>query len=754
MKKHKDGISAKVKDLTVRLRLYGDSIVRVTVFRGTNEPRLKSLSVTKKSAAKGWRARSIRGKAELSTSVLSASIDGQTGAVAFRDAGGEAVLREASNGHVIESARVLHMDTCHVQQKFLWQKGEELYGLGQHQQGIVSYRGRKQRMLQKNMEVAVPVLISTRGYGILWDNASETVFSDTKKPGGFRSEAGEAIDYYFVFGPELDGVIAGLRKLTGAAPMYPKWAYGLFQCKERYRSQEELLDIVRSYRRRKVPVDCIVQDWRYWDPYKWGSHRLDPIRYPDPADMMKTMHGELNCRVMISVWPRFVPGSENFERMYGNEYLYRGFRLHNEGESYYDAFNPEARRMYWNQLNNWLFTKGFDAWWLDATEPEMHPRWPAAKRKKYMTTPHSGPQNLNAYPLMTTQGVYRGQRRHTDEKRVYILTRSAFTGQQRNAATTWSGDINATWEVFRNQIVAGLHFCATGIPYWTTDIGGFFVSYDGGHDNPEYRELFLRWFQYGTFCPIFRVHGTSTPREIWRFGKKGEVHYDTILKFDRLRYRLLPYIYSLAWLVTKNGYTIMRNLAFDFRGDRKAHRIGDQFMFGPALLVNPVTQYRARSREVYLPGGTGWFDFWNGNRLEGGRKIKARAPLDGMPLYVKEGSILPMGPSIQHTGEKPAGPVEIRIYPGADAEFTLYGDEGDNYNYERGARAEIPVTWKDSERKLTIGKRKGDYPGMPEKMTFRPVIVRRGLGAGPETAAKPDAGISYDGTRVSVSLQG
>lgn len=763
--RRRPALSRRINGTRLGIEICAPTIVRVTaVPHGSSGPRESFAVIDRNVAPARVATKRQRGATVIDTGSLQVTVSDRTGAVSFADSRGRVLLAET--GRELTAATVLDEPTFHVRQEFCLGRGEALYGFGQHQQGIMNYRGHELRLAQFNMEVAVPVMISSKGYGILWDNASETLFDDTANSTSISSEVAEAIDYYFMYGPEIDTVIDGYRRLTGTAPLFPKWAYGLFQCKERYTTQEELLNIVNKYRRRGIPLDCIVQDWRYWDPYAWGSHRLDPQRYPDPAGMTRQLHEKHHCALMISVWPRFMRGSENYEQLRGNGYLYREYlittpRNHpwqevNDPEAYYDAFNPGARKMYWDQMNNWLFTKGVDAWWLDATEPELNYRWErrgeGEKIKEYMTGCMSGARTRNAFPLMTTRAVYEGQRAYTSDKRVYILTRSAFAGQQRHGATTWSGDIVATWDVFRGQIAAGLNFSLSGIPYWTTDIGGFFVQYKNGCENPEYRELFLRWFQFGTFCPIFRVHGTSTPREVWRFGKPGEVHYDTQLKFDNLRYRLMPYVYSLAWQVRATSATIMRHLVFDFRTDPRVRDIADQFMFGPALMVNPVTAYKARTRSVYLPKGTAWYDFWTGTKLTGGRTVRAAAPLHRMPLYVKAGSILPMGPFMQYASHKPADPLELRIYRGADGRFTLYEDEGDTYNYEKGAYATIEFVWNDRRNTLTIGKRRGRFPGMLHKRIVRLVPVGPKRGVGVEVSGMAGVEVEYAGEEIEAVL--
>jgi alpha-D-xyloside xylohydrolase len=432
----------------------------------------------------------------------------------------------------------------------------------------------------------------------------------------------------------------------------------------------------------------------------------------------------------------------------------------------YDAYGLWAGDIYWKHLKKNIFDKGMAGFWMDATEPETGMTWTpgmsegAIKRLKKCELGTMA-RYLNTYSLVSTRPVYEGQREATSDKRVYILTRSAFAGQQRYAATTWSGDIMATWPVLKKQIVAGLNFCMAGIPYWTTDIGGFFternlIARSNRHEDPDYRELYVRWFQYGAFCPIFRSHGTNTPREVWRFGEPGDVTYDTLVKFDNLRYRLMPYIYSLAWKVTSGDYTIMRGLAMDFRSDPKVYNIADQFMFGPALLVNPVTaplkEMTGPVREVYLPESAGWYDFWTGDKHEGGRTITAPAPLSTMPLYVKAGSIVPMGPFIQYAAEK-SDPIELRVYPGADAVFTLYEDENDNYNYENGMYSTVEFKWDDSEKALTMGERKGGFPGMKKGKTINVVIVGPGHGAGLEPEDDPDKTVTYTGKRVTLNFK-
>jgi alpha-D-xyloside xylohydrolase len=676
-------------------------------------------------------------------------------------------IQEAAGTRRLDEAVVLGHRVLQPSQGFVWHPDEALYGLGQHQVPYVNWRGSKLTLFQKNMEVAVPVLVSDRGYAVVWDNASETRFDDTAAAGEgigtIWSEAGRALDYYVVLGSDMDSIIAGVRRLSGAAPMYPLWAYGLFQSKEHYTCEQELQEVVEEFRRRHIPLDCIVQDWRYWSPYEWGSHAFDAARYPDVAGMIRRLHDRYGVRIMLSVWPRFEQGSDNYQELYDNNCLLGHYRIQEVSsqageaasgalEAYYDPFSETGRAIYWRQIKERLFDAGFDAFWLDATEPEMHFKASNRERKR-LADNAAGPgvQYFNAYPLMTTKAVYEGQRSVAGDKRVYMLTRSAFTGQQRYATTVWSGDVRATWEVLRTQVAAGLNFCMTGIPYWTTDIGGFYVDYPHGCEDPAYRELFVRWFQFGAFCPVFRVHGTGTPREPWRFGKPGEVSYDTLVTFDTLRYRLLPYLYSLAWQVTSQQYTLMRHLVFDFAHDSTVADIADQYMLGPAFMVCPVLEPGARTRQVYLPQGTDWYDFWTGRMYQGGQSIEAATPLEIMPLFVRAGSVVPMAPPVQRADEITDRPLYIRIYPGADGQFVLYDDEHDNYNYEKGAWCTTGINWQDRDRRLTLGTREGGFAGMREQVVIMPVLVHGSHGAG-STETRTPLQYTYTGTSMQIDM--
>ena len=549
----------------------------------------------------------------------------------------------------------------------------------------------------------------------------------------FRSEVGPAIDYYFFYGPELNRVISDYRQLTGEAPLFPKWAYGYWQCRERYHSQQEILDTAAEFRKRKIPVDALVQDWQYWGKYGWSAMKFDEDHYPQPKEMLDQLHAE-DLHMLISIWSRFGEDTDVYKRMAAQSLLI-------PGTPWTDFFNPKAQTAFWSELNQGIFRDGMDGWWMDASEPEFD----VLKGKQ--TFLGSGESVRNAYPLYVTKAIYEGQRATTDRKRVVILTRSAFAGQQRNAAASWSGDITGDWLTLRRQISAGLSFSMSGMPYWTTDIGGFFRP-DDQYTSDKYHELLARWFEYGSFCPIFRVHGYKSNAELWNYGPQTE---KVLTQYDELRYRLLPYIYSAAWGITNRGETLMRALPLEFTSDSGSRAVADQFMFGPSLLINPVTVEGATQRTLYLPAGTEWVDFWTGKRSGGGQTITAEAPLDRIPIYARAGSIVPAGPLADSAAAK-ADPIELRIYPGGNGDFNLYEDEGDNYDYEHGAHSLIPIHWDDAAGRLTIGDRRGSFPGMLENRTFHAVIVREGHGTGIATSTQPDATLEYQGKAISAQL--
>ncbi len=549
----------------------------------------------------------------------------------------------------------------------------------------------------------------------------------------FRSPVTKMMDYIVFYGPSADSVIASYRNLTGTAPLFPQWAYGFWQCRERYTSGTHLIETVKEFRKRKLPMDVIVQDWQYWGNKGWGVPQFDETNYPNPSGFIKELH-DLNAHFNISIW-----SNPDKNSTIGKEYVAKDRFI--PGTKWLDYFNPETRKEYWNTLNDNMFVHGVDSWWMDSDEPEND--------ALTGTRTHMGAGDFYrlTYPLLVSQAVYEGQRATSSDKRVCILSRSSFPGEQRYGIINWSGDIGSTWDVYRNQIVAGLNFTITGLPYWTTDIGGFFRSGKSQYTDEKYHELLTRWYQWGTFSPIFRLHGYQTETEPWKYGQTVE---DNMRYMLNLRYRLLPYIYSEAWQITKNGSTMMRGLVMDFNGDTAAINQRYQYMFGKAILVAPITRAGISEWDVYLPKAAIWYDFWTGKRFEGGQYIETNAPLDKIPLFIRSGSILPLGKPVQYTGEKPADTLEIRVYKGADGIFTLYEDETDNYNYEKGIYATITFTWNDAKGALTISDRHGSFPGMLKERIFNIVFVSTSKGNEMITQEKPDKKVLYSGKKIVV----
>ena len=910
----------KVKNgdpLRVKVQICTENIIRVIASPESVFSRRPSLMVEKSSwAPVRWSVNERGTTIEISTSRVTVRVQPSTGAVAFYDSTGLLLLKEdTGGGKIITATEAMGEPAYKIQQLFDSPEDEGFYGLGGHQNAMMNYKGHDVDLWQHNMVAVVPFLVSSRHYGLLWDNNSRTKFGDTRDyqplsilelyardgtaggltaeyfrdstftqlyatrtepriehefidihddfPEGFAhnvaavrwsgeiesgqsgvhkfrlcscgytkmwlddklvvdawrqnwlpwtnlpmlemkagkkyririewihtggyislkclgpdstekkstislfSEIADQIDYYFIAGKDLDEVIHGYRTVTGKAPMMPRWAMGLWQSREHYASQDQILSVAGEFRKRQIPFDNIVQDWFYWKEDRWGDHEFDSTRYPDPEGMIRTLHEKLNTHMMISVWPKFYVGTKNFNAMKERGWLY--MRNVEKGQrdwvgpgyisTFYDAYNPEARALYWKQIHEKLFTKGMDAWWLDCTEPDIQSNLsrPETILRQGPTALGSAVRYLNAFSLMNAKGVYEGQRSANPGQRVFILTRSAFAGQQRYSATTWSGDVASTWYDLRAQISSGMNFCLSGIPYWTMDIGGFSVEARYEHpreaDQEEWRELITRWFQFGAFCPVFRVHGQFPYREMFNVAPESHPAYQAMLGYDRLRYRLMPYIYSLAGMVTRNDYTIMRALVMDFDSDRNVLGIGDQYMFGPALLVNPVTAYGARRRPVYLPSGTGWYELRSGRHFTGGQTLQADAPFSDIPVYVREGSIIPCGPQIQYAMEKPANPIRLFVYTGSDGSFALYEDEDVNTNYEQGASSVIPLSYSEKKRELTIGSREGDFAGMLSKRTFEIVWIGPGRASGLNFASKADAVVAYDGTPRSIRIQ-
>jgi len=903
-----DGIILPVGDHFLKVQFWSDSMVRVVAGkdRAFFTHSTPATQVRRQEKTR-WKLTTQDQVATLSTARLRVRVDLATGAVSFFDTNNQPILAEKTGGRQITPASVQSENTFHVEQQWMPNADESLYGLGQLQFGITDIKGYDLDLWQHNTCVVVPLLVSSRGYGVFWDNLSFTRFGDLRpwtpvppeclydvngQPGGlttgtfsaenpgelqnahvapvitaerpergaggrnrggrtrwvgevaaptsgvyqFRtysnggiklwldgklvadrwrqgwltendqvkvtleaghhyaikiefggdqattmqlswktpppddsttlwSEVGDGVDYYFIYGPALDKVVAGFRQLTGAASMLPEWSFGLWQSRQRYETAAQSLDVLDEFRRRAIPLDNIVQDWQYWPRDAWGSHQFDPQRFPDPVGWIKAIHDQ-HAHLMVSVWGKFYPGTANFDAMNKAGFLYQpdltegaedwiGFRY-----TFYDAFNPAARQLYWSQINTNLFNKGVDAWWEDATEPDVTSSPPTLERSRaHILTTAQGTASrvINGYALMNSMGMYEGQRSAAPNQRVFILTRSGFAGIQRYGTVTWSGDTTSTWGAMVKQIAAGLGYSVSGTPYWTMDIGGYtmenrFSARDQTpEDAAEWQELNARWFEFGTFCPFTRLHGELQPREPWAFGGEQSEACRAIVKFDHLRYRLMPYIYSLAGAAAHQSGTIMRPLVMDFPQDTTARELADEYLFGPAFLVAPVTTYQARDRQVYLPqNAAGWYDFWTGAAAAGGQSVTAAAAYDAIPLFIRPGAIIPFGPDLQYTGEKPADPITLYVYTGADGQFSLYEDDGLTYNCDHGAFTSIPFQWDNAGKTLTIGKRAGKFKGMLTKRTFEIVLVSKDKPAGYAPMVTPDKAVSYDGHAVKV----
>jgi alpha-D-xyloside xylohydrolase len=677
----------------------------------------------------------------IKTAKLQVKLNLERGNLSFQTLSGETLLNEGSGiPRTYEPVELNGDKTFRVTDRFTPEMSEAFYGLGQHQNGLFNYRGATVELGQNNTDVAIPLLVSSKGYALMWNTAALT-YADNRFPLDMilTSIAGKSIDYYFLYGPEMDAVLHEYRIMTGHTPMLPKWAYGLFQSKDRYVSLDEIRDIAGRYRREHKPLDAMVQDWFWW---KIEGDPAFNSNYHDVAKDLDALHKE-NVHAMISVWGLLDPKSETYKILDAKHLLISDAHV-------YDASSPEARDIYWQDLPGKLLTQGWDAFWLDSAEPEEY--WPhfgdAILRSKQLKI-GNGAEFTNVFPLLHTLGVQDHWKGQNQSKRVFLLTRSAFLGQQRVGATVWSGDVYGSYWGLSHQVPAGLNFALSGNPYWTTDIGGYWPPHENPLPDSAFQELYARWYEFGAFCPIFRTHGHRPQNEMWSFDKVEPI----LLTYDKLRYRLMPYIYSLAWKVTSEDYTIQRPLVMDWRTDPNTWNLGDEFMFGPAILVNPVLKANATKRSVYLPAAPAWYDFWSGQSLSGAGEFEADAPLDRMPLYVRAGSIITMGPEIEYATQDPDGPVELRIYRGANGKFDLYEDGGDGYAYEKGEHSLIPIRWEDSTDTLTIGSRDGSFPGMVEHRRFRVVLVRSGHGVGGEVTGPADSEIDYDGKEIQTTVR-
>ena len=744
---------------TIQVEFYTPAIVHVVKGQPT-----KTLVVT----ATPNEVQLTRKGNTLTTSELSVKVDERTGNITFLTAKGKVLLRE----------KAFETGTgSQVSQVFTLDKEEAIYGLGTIQDGKMNRRGEKKRMEQSNLEDFQNVLQSIKGWGIYWENYSPTLFEDSADGMSFTSEVGDGIDYYFMYGGSADGVIAQMRQLTGDVPMFPLWTYGFWQSKERYKTAAETESIVDKYRELQVPLDGIIQDWQYWGSnYLWNAMDFLSEDFATGPQLIKNVHKK-HAHFMISIWASFGPQTQQFRELdkqglllpfetwpqSGISHVWPPMKDYPSGVKVYDAFSPVARDIYWKYLRK-LYDYGVDAWWMDSTDPDCF--YPT--EADYAHKVHGGTWRSlrNAFPLETVRGVYEAQRKASlplegtgEAKRVFIMTRSAFAGQQHYGSNMWSGDVNSSWDMLRKQLPAGLSFSLTGNPNFNTDIGGFFCNaYNtrgpgSAPQNPQFQELYVRWMQYGLFCPVFRSHGADAPREIWQFGQKGEPVYDAIEKAIRLRYRLIPYLYSTAWQVTSNNASYLRPLFSDFAADRRVWDMTDEFLFGSSILAAPVVEAQyteekilksdamtgwdrnnvsdgsavgaidftaPRSVTKYLPKGADWYDFWTGKRYKGGQNVTIETTLDRVPMFVRAGSIIPLGPEMQYVGEQSWQELELHVYPGADAAFTLYEDEGDGYRYEQGVYSTISFRWDDRSRTLTIGDRQGSYPGM---LTTRRFVI-------------------------------
>ena len=787
------GVKTQINSTDVEIQFYGPSTVRVLKSPAGTAFTKESLAVIKKPQTTKLSVQEQGDVILLKSEKLKVDINLKSGKIAFETLSGTTLLSEKESGVKFTDFNDAGSKTYTVSQLFKLDADENIYGLGQQQRGKLSLRNEKINMVQGNTDDYVPFLVSTKGYGLFWDNYSPTTFEDKPESASFKSEVGDCIDYYFMLGGNIDGSIACMRDLTGQAPMFPLWTFGFWQSKERYKSQSELVGVVQKHRELGVPLDGIIQDWQYWGSnYLWNAMDFLNPEFPNPKKMVEDIHN-MNAHVIISIWNSFGPQTKQYREMKPQGMLLKfgtwpqsGLETwppnmeYPSGVEPYDVYNPAARQIYWKYLKNGLFSLGIDGWWMDSSEPDHLDFKPTDfDIKTYLG---SFRKVRNAFPLMTVGGVADNQRATSSDKRVFILTRSAFAGQQRYGANTWSGDVNSSWQSLRNQIPAGLNFSMSAIPYWNTDIGGFFAGAynkswnDGsGAKNPAFQELYVRWLQFGAFTPMMRSHGTDVPREIYNFGKKGEPIFDAIAKSINLRYSLLPYIYSAAWDITNNQSTMMRALVMDFN-DKKVVDMNNEYMFGKSILVAPIVnaQYTSetvvktdensgwnkddkkdekemavdftqqKSSKAYLPVGTSWFDFWSNQKYDGGQEVTLTTTIDKIPLFIKAGSIVPFGPNVQFATEKKWDNLEIRVYPGANAEFTLYEDENDNYNYEKGIYSTISFTWNDAKKSLTINDRKASFPGMLATRKFNILLISSGK--------KVEKTVTYSGKKVSVKL--
>ena len=801
-------VDASVKGVpTTEVIVYTPSIIRVIKYADglVQMPDKKSYSVVLEPAGTDFSVYEIGPAVAISTGQMEVRVDKQTGEVCFAK-GQNLLFQEIAAGEVKLITDGADKGNYEVAQNFRLEKNEAIFGFGQRGSRKLNQRGEKIKMWNTNGNITIPYFASEKGYGFYWDNAGRSYFEDNETLTRFSSEVAQGVDYYFIYGGgSQDAVMAGVRQLSGQATMFPLWTMGFWQCRERYKTSDELCEVLDKYRELEIPLDGIVQDWQYWgcdsnwnamkfqNPYyinkvgdeAWAKYLPDDLkplareyvrkglepRIKSPQEMIDYVHSK-NAHLMISIWASFGPWTEQYAELdkIGALYPFDTWPR-NRGVKPYDPFNPKARDIYWKYLKN-LYDMDIDAWWSDSTEPDQFDQ---PGDDEHMTHDGTWRSVKNAFPLMSNKGVYENLRKQKkNAKRSFQMTRSSSFGIQRFGTFSWSGDITSNWQVMKNQIPSGLNYVTCGIPFWNTDIGGFF-GWDINNDthDPFAQELQVRWMQWGCFMPLMRNHRSGPMlNEFYHYGKPGEWPFDVQKHYVELRYRLLPYIYSMMGEVVQRSGSMMRPLFFDFAYDKRATRLTDEYLFGRSVLVKPVTdplytyqderkrghaiypevERAAAPVDVYLPAGTDWYDFWTNERLAGGRNVMRLAPIDIIPVYVKAGTVMPFGPDVQYSTEKSWDNLEIRVYPGANGEFTLYEDEGDNYNYEKGDFSEIPFRWDDDHGTLVIGARQGKFKGMLEKRKFRILLVAEDSPAGDTEATKYNAVVDYDGKEVRVKL--
>ncbi len=788
--------------LNGEIQFYSPTIVRVVKYPSAEMPEKKSYPVVMEPHKTEFSYKQDGNIVFLSSENIIVELDLMTGKVEYNDKNGKLILSEKPYGTNFAGRKDVDKDSYTVSQAFMLEPEEVIYGLGQRQQGVMNHRNQKIELRNVNTNICIPYFTSEKGYGVYWDNPGLSEFNDTPYETSFTSQVGLCSDYYFMYEDgTMDGVLSSLRDLTGKATMFPLWTMGYWQCRERYKSSDELCDILDKYRELKVPLDGIVQDWQYWGcdsnwnamrfmnpryinkvgDKEWmkyipggfngdeaGSVKIEP-RIKSPQQMVDHVHKQ-NAHLMISIWASFGPWTDQYKELKNmNALIPIDTWPHKSGAAPYDPFNEKARDLYWKYLTH-MYDMGFDAWWTDSTEPDHF----NIKDKDYdfMTADGSYRSVYNAFPLLTNKGIYEHQRAVSDDKRLFLMTRSSYLGQHHYGSFSWSGDVVSSWRTMKQQIPAGLNYMLCGIPFWTTDLAGFFGwEYNNDWNNVAYQELHVRWFQWGCFQPMMRNHCSSPMmNEIWLFGKEGDWAYDAQKRIIELRYRLLPYIYSTAGECVHNDGVMMRPLVMDFAADRRAILLDDEYLFGRNILACPVTEplytkkveknkgvttvedvaTASKPYKVYLPKGTKWIDFWTNEVLDGGQDVNRECPISIMPVYIKAGSILPLGPDVQYSTEKKWDNLDICIYPGADGEFTLYEDEFDNYNYEKGMFSTIKFMWNDKERKLTILDRKGEYPNMLKKRSFNITVMEIGKPSAEKKIVKTDKKVRYNGQKTEI----